>query len=395
MRTGRAAVLPPPLGLIEPPRAARWTSLVPAGLVLLSVGMIVVSVLHDQMQRCIIIDTQHLLQVMQRSCTAISLLSHGPSVANMMHLVDMELCNVSEIVQLPEHAAHWSCSTGWCCRVRASRRLRRASAHDQVHWQQLAEIFLTRRGSLRAALALSNAPAPAVAAAGIMLAAARCGAAAHPPTPAGPAPVRPAPTAQCPTSRPCGGSGLLFGGGAALPGACARAGPPLPPPTRPTAYGLIYLFTYLIVASEPGGGSVDHDTGGDARPQPGTGPTAAGDGALSAPPLPACCAQRRRCRANPDVADHVRRRGARGRGVLQLPCRVRACCRGRAGRSASLPVVAAVARAANRGAGRAAGRAGFGASETVSGVAADEPDAPLPAPALSEDRRAPALHTGT
>ena len=272
MRTGRAAVLPPPLGLIEPPRAARWTSLVPAGLVLLSVGMIVVSVLHDQMQRCIIIDTQHLLQVMQRTCTAISLLSHGPSVANVMHLVDMELCNVSEIVQLPEHAAHWSCSTGWCCRVRASRRLRRASAHDQVHWQQLAEIFLTRRGSLRAALALSNAPAPAVAAAGIMLAAARCGAAAHPPTPAGPAPVRPALTAQCPTSRPCGGSGLLFGGGAALPGACARAGPPLPPPTLPTAYGLIYLFTYLIVASEPGGGSVDRDTGGDARPSPAPAP---------------------------------------------------------------------------------------------------------------------------
>ena len=165
--------------------------------------------------------------------------------------------------------------------------------------------------------------------------------------------------------------------------------------TLPTAYGLIYLFTYLIVASEPGGGSVDHDTGGDARPQPGTGPTAAGDGALSAPPLPACCAQRRRCRANPDVADHVRRRGARGRGVLQLPCRVRACCRGRAGRSASLPAVATVARAANRGPRRAAERAGIGAIEVAAGVSVEELGAPLPAPALAEDRRTPALHAGT
>ena len=135
----------------------------------------------------------------------------------------------------------------------------------------------------------------------------------------------------------------------------------------------------LNVGNTAGGGRVDRDTGGDARPQPpGTGPTAAGDGALSAPPLPACCAQRRRCRANPDVADHVRRRGARGRGVLQLPCRVRACCHGRAGRSASLPVVAAVARAANRGAGRAAGRAGFGAIEAAAGVSEEELRAPLP-----------------
>ena len=57
---------------------------------------------------------------------------------------------------------------------------------------------------------------------------------------------------------------------------------------------------------------------------------------------------------------------------MQLPCRVRACCRGRAGRSASLPAVATVARAANRGPRREAERVGFGANEAVSGVGGDE-----------------------
>ena len=50
---------------------------------------------------------------------------------------------------------------------------------------------------------------------------------------------------------------------------------------------------------------------------------------------------------------------------------------------------------ANRGAGRAAGRTGFGAIEVAAGVSVDDLGAPPSAPALAEDRRTPALHTGT
>ena len=42
-----------------------------------------------------------------------------------------------------------------------------------------------------------------------------------------------------------------------------------------------------------------------------------------------------------------------------------------------------------------AGRTGLGAIEVATGVCVDELHAPLPAPALAEDRRTPALHTGT
>ena len=49
-RTVRLA--PPPLGLVGPPRSARLMSRVLAGLMLLSVGAIVDSVLHDELLRC-------------------------------------------------------------------------------------------------------------------------------------------------------------------------------------------------------------------------------------------------------------------------------------------------------------------------------------------------------
>ena len=154
MRTGRAAVLPPPLGLLEPPRAARWTSLVPAGLVLLSVGMIVVSVLHDLQQCCIIIDTQHLLQELQSCCTAVDWVSCASCMTNMMNLIDVGLCSEPELVRLPNRAAIGCCSTGWCSTARAVRQPRGVGAGDRVRWQQLVRMFLTCRGSLHAALAL-------------------------------------------------------------------------------------------------------------------------------------------------------------------------------------------------------------------------------------------------
>ena len=80
------------------------------------------------------------------------------------------------------------------------------------------------------------------------------------------------------------------------------------------------------------------------------------------------------------------------RHVLQLPCRVRACCRGRAGRSASLPAVATVARAANRGPRRAAERVGFGANEAVSGVGGDELGAPPSSPPQPSPKTAERPH---
>ena len=76
-------------------------------MLLLSVGMVVVSVLHELLQRCIIIDMQHLLQVSQSRCTAFGLLSCSTSMTSMMDLVDMELRSVSGLVWLPErHTAN-------------------------------------------------------------------------------------------------------------------------------------------------------------------------------------------------------------------------------------------------------------------------------------------------
>ena len=127
-----ARLAPPPLGLVGPPRSARLMSRVLAGLVLLSVGAIVDSVLHDELLRCIIIDMQQLLQMLQRTCTANNLLSCATSVTNVMHLVDMRLCDVLEIVRLARRAAVGAAAPGWCSKVRAIRQGRGASAGDRA-----------------------------------------------------------------------------------------------------------------------------------------------------------------------------------------------------------------------------------------------------------------------
>ena len=94
-----------------------------AGLMLLSVGLLVVSVLHDQLQRCITIDTLHLLQALQRANTAIGMLSCRSGVTNTMQLIDAKLCGASKLARWPAHAASWCCFTIWCRAVRAVRRV--------------------------------------------------------------------------------------------------------------------------------------------------------------------------------------------------------------------------------------------------------------------------------
>ena len=72
---------------------------------LLSVCVLVVSVLHDQLQRCITIDTLHWLQALQRANTAIGMLSCRSGVTNMMQLIDAKLCGASKLARWPAHAA--------------------------------------------------------------------------------------------------------------------------------------------------------------------------------------------------------------------------------------------------------------------------------------------------
>ena len=90
---------------------------------LLSVGLLVVSVLHDQLQRCIIIDMQHFMQALQRFNTVADMLSCSSGMMDVMHLVDSELHNVPELVWWPGRAANWCSCTGWCSTTRAVWRV--------------------------------------------------------------------------------------------------------------------------------------------------------------------------------------------------------------------------------------------------------------------------------
>ena len=68
-------------------------------MLLLSAGTVVVSVLHDLLQCCIITDTQQLLQAWQSSCTALGRLSCASSMTNMTNLIDVELGSEHEFVR--------------------------------------------------------------------------------------------------------------------------------------------------------------------------------------------------------------------------------------------------------------------------------------------------------
>ena len=65
-------------------------------MLLLSVGMVVVSVRHELLQRCIIIDMQHLLQVSQSCCMAFGLLSCSTSMTSMKATHDSSLSLISK-----------------------------------------------------------------------------------------------------------------------------------------------------------------------------------------------------------------------------------------------------------------------------------------------------------
>ena len=91
---------------------------------LLSVGMFVDSVLHEELQRCTTIDTLHLLQVLQCTDTDIGMLSCRSGVTNMTHMVDDKLCGASKLARWPAHAAHWCCFSIWCRAAQVVRRVR-------------------------------------------------------------------------------------------------------------------------------------------------------------------------------------------------------------------------------------------------------------------------------